>query len=98
MISKNNQIYLLFVLIILFINKIPTLSRKHGTTRDVEEAIEVNEEDIEIPLLKVQEKRDIRGGVFGNNWDVDDTSVIDMDREHQTTVVGFTQCLMYLCE
>lgn len=69
---------------------------KQGTTREVEEAQEVNEESTEEHVMRRQRRsRNIHATVFGNNFDVQ-PALLKSYGEQQSCVVGFTQCLMYL--
>ncbi|CAH2091482.1 unnamed protein product [Euphydryas editha] len=69
---------------------------KQGTTRDVEEAHEVNEQEIVEKVTEHKNKpRNIHKSIFMNNFDVEPV-VTQSDTEYQTTVVGFSQCFMYL--
>ncbi|RVE54338.1 hypothetical protein evm_001165 [Chilo suppressalis] len=69
---------------------------KHGTAREVEEAQEISE-DIEIEVAeRPRNTRNFIGPVFGDNFGIQ--SVVNEAKEnvHQTTVVGFTRCFMFL--
>ncbi|CAK1550933.1 unnamed protein product [Leptosia nina] len=66
---------------------------KQGTTREVEEAQEVNE-NVDVPARK-HYVRNIRNRTFENNFDARPI-ITDRDMKHQTSVVGFTQCVMYI--
>ncbi|XP_050352024.1 uncharacterized protein LOC126774502 [Nymphalis io] len=69
---------------------------KIGSTRDVEEAHEVNEEEAVQKVIKRQRNtRNIHKSIFLNNFDVEPV-LIQTDVDYQTTVVGFSQCVMYL--
>ncbi|XP_045517750.1 sorting nexin-14-like isoform X1 [Pieris brassicae] len=66
---------------------------KQGT-RDVEEALEVNENVTEVVVRK-RNGRNIKNRTFGNNFDIR-PQLSDRDMVYQQNVVGFTQCLMYI--
>ncbi|XP_061378294.1 sorting nexin-14-like isoform X2 [Danaus plexippus] len=61
----------------------------------VEEAHEVNEEDTEKIVKRQHNVRSIQSSVFGNNFDIE-PEVTHIQTDYQDTVVGFTQCFMYL--
>nr|XP_032520492.1 sorting nexin-14-like [Danaus plexippus plexippus] len=61
----------------------------------VEEAHEVNEEDTEKIVKRQHNVRSIQSSVFGNNFDTE-PEVTHIQTHYQDTVVGFTQCFMYL--
>ncbi|XP_045495440.1 sorting nexin-14-like isoform X1 [Colias croceus] len=67
---------------------------KQGT-RDVEEALEVPESEPEVK--HASRARNIRDGMFANNWDVP-ARVVFRDSAHQPHVRGAVQCAMYMCE
>ncbi|XP_023943478.1 sorting nexin-14 [Bicyclus anynana] len=68
---------------------------KQGTTRDIEEAHEVEVEETHQLTKRPTNARNIRGSVFQNNFDMEPV-VMRCDLAHQDTVVGFSQCLMYM--
>ncbi|XP_045766526.1 uncharacterized protein LOC123868162 [Maniola jurtina] len=67
---------------------------KQGTTRDIDEAQEVNVEDLEM-VKRPHNARNIHASIFRNNFDVE-PAVVARDMEYQDTIVGFSQCTMYL--
>ncbi|XP_072947693.1 uncharacterized protein [Epargyreus clarus] len=73
---------------------------KHGTAREVEEALEVSEEHTAAEqFLPARETngRNILNTVFQNNFDVDVVpAAMVRDTTHQTALVGFAQCFLYL--
>ncbi|CAH2265662.1 jg4912 [Pararge aegeria aegeria] len=69
---------------------------KQGTARDIEEAHEVDVEELEQKLTRRPNNvRNIHTSVFQNNFDVDPV-VTKRDVHYQDAVVGFSQCFMYL--
>ncbi|XP_041987755.1 uncharacterized protein LOC121739381 [Aricia agestis] len=68
---------------------------KQGTVRDVEEAQEVNEDEFIHQSKREKHARNIHNTIYQNNFDIDPV-VMDIDRDYQTTVVGFTQCVMFM--
>ncbi|XP_053606391.1 sorting nexin-14-like [Plodia interpunctella] len=69
---------------------------KQGTGRDVEEGVEVSEDaELDAPLLRPRNVRDIHNTVFGNNWDISPEGYETRDVTHQNVLKGFTQCFMY---
>ncbi|XP_047026536.1 uncharacterized protein LOC124634907 [Helicoverpa zea] len=68
---------------------------KQGTTRDVEEAQEMSEDIAEPHAARQPRTRNILASVFHNNFDVE-PSVLMGEGGYQDSVVGFSQCAMYL--
>ncbi|CAB3259574.1 unnamed protein product [Arctia plantaginis] len=68
---------------------------KHGPGRDVEEAQEVNEEVQEEQQTRQRRTRNIHTTVFENNFNVEPV-ISPVDTQHQNSIMGFSQCLMYL--
>lgn len=64
----------------------------------MEEAQEVNEDvQVELHTKRQRRVRNIHATVFEDNFGVQPV-LGAADKEYQTSVVGFTQCLMYICE
>lgn len=65
----------------------------------MEEAHEVNEQEIveKVTVHTNKKARNIHKSIFLNNFDVEPV-VIKSDMVYQTSVVGFSQCVMYLCK
>lgn len=96
----NDSRFCIFFLIFVFEQSTlyaNDIYRKHGPIRDVEEAQEVNEEVQEELQTRQRRTRNIHATVFENNFNVEPV-ISPVDAQHQNSIVGFSQCLMYLCE
>ncbi|XP_050680930.1 sorting nexin-14-like [Leptidea sinapis] len=68
---------------------------KQGTTRDVEEGVEVNERESNTVMQRVDNSRNYMNTIFENNFDVHPVPQRASASGH-TELRGFTHCLMYI--